>query len=94
MSKAYAVVVGGKVCVAAGSTTVVGWVSGYDVIARSSAFFPSLAANLRVATIGQGFLTASRSRQSLSREIPNLFVHHVLQITNHFHQFHLRVILD
>jgi hypothetical protein len=53
MSKPSIVIGGVNVCVSAGSGTVVGVASGSDVIVSSSAFFPSLAASLRVANISQ-----------------------------------------
>jgi hypothetical protein len=54
MSKADVVIANINVCVEAESATVVGLASGDDVIIPSSTFFPSLAANLRVANIGRG----------------------------------------
>jgi hypothetical protein len=94
MSKAYVVIAGVKVCVVDGSATVVGLVSGDDVIVPSSAFFPSLAASLRVANIGPDSL---KSQPIMSIVIPRNAEspgYHVFRIVNHFHQFHLRTILD
>jgi dTDP-4-amino-4,6-dideoxygalactose transaminase len=51
MSKTSVVVAGVNGCVAAGSATVVGLAPGDDVIVPASAFFPSLAASLGVASI-------------------------------------------
>jgi hypothetical protein len=53
MSRADVVIAGVNVRVAAESATFIGLASG-DVIVWSSAFFPSLAASLRVANIDRG----------------------------------------
>jgi hypothetical protein len=50
MCKVYVAIAGVNVRVVAGSDTVIGLASG-DAIVSSSAFFPSLAASLRVANI-------------------------------------------
>jgi hypothetical protein len=60
MSKPDVVIAGVNVYVAGGSATVVGLASGDDVIVPSSAFFPSLVASLRVASICQGYFDSQR----------------------------------
>jgi hypothetical protein len=92
MSTVCVVIAGVKVCVVEGLAKVVGFASGNDVIVSSSAFFPSLAASLRVANIGPDSFGNERiasiiilgNAESLSS---SCFV-------DHFHQFHLKMIHD
>jgi hypothetical protein len=84
MSEVCVVGAGVKICVAEGLATVVGLVSGDDIIIPSSAFFPPLAASLRVTRIDP----RSFERQPITLitipETPNFFVHHTFRIANHF----------
>jgi hypothetical protein len=92
MSKTYIVIASVKVCVAGGSATVVGLASGDDVIVPLSSPLWLSACESRTSTLV--LFRASPSHPSSSREMPNLFVHHVLRIVDHFYQFHLRMILN
>jgi hypothetical protein len=92
LSKTSVVVAGISVCVTEGPATAVGLGSGDGVIVPSSAFFPPLAASLRVACIGAYSFERRPITLITIPEMPIFFVQHAFRIAIHFHRFHLRMI--
>jgi hypothetical protein len=64
---------------------------GFRILSFAS---PAWVSACESRTSAQTLLKTGRSRQLSSHEMLNLFVYHVLRIVNHFHQFHLKKILD